>query len=351
MKRNILDLLCIAAQIYPMLQSLNLSVAHGVMICVENMDVRDAVVCVLEERGARKVELRSFTKGSGRNYIPYFADVNRRISEEKVMNFLEDEKSMSILIGRMILPEWLADLFVGERLIFTEEDMLICDGQKKREKIQHFVQFVRTNPALIFRTLRLLSNSLRNTKERIKQGKLWLMLRASVEAWSVFYRENHSEEQTLQEKQKLIEEVNIFSELPEQHALPEEIGENVGELLVNYVQNNEEVLVGKVDEVDLQLFSAIQDKKAILQKDDYYYVPEELLRAACKPLENVVSFLEIKRGLYQEGYLLCQNRKGCNYTIKLLITNVVGYTSRPRFLKFRRELFESSTSIGFRKEN
>ena len=88
----------------------------------------------------------------------------------------------------------------------------------------------------------------------------------------------------------------------------------------------------------------------ILQDTDFYYVPEDLLKKACKSLLETISFLTIKKELCATGYLLKNEGSAENYTVKLLITNTAGFSCRPRFLKLKKELVESVRSLGFSKK-
>lgn len=350
MRQEILNLLFISAQLYPLMQSLGLSSEQAVVICAENQKDQNILINELKKLGAKQTEIRIFKKEVYRNFLLYFAQIQKSNREQDVLDFLDEDTSLKVLTLVAFLPDYLVERFDEEWIFWGENDMSLSGTPQMCEQMNDFVQYIRKNPFLVYRELRLFAEENKNLNCDMG-GKLWLMLKAAVSAWCIFYREIHTENETLYERQRLCEIVDSFSELPARFSLFDEMGDAVGKLLLNYVNEQSDIIVGDVDRVDSKLAEAIQKKRGILEKDGYYYVPEELLRLACKSIENAVSFLGVKRSLYDEGYLICNNVRGGNYTTKLLVTNVYGYTCRPRFIKLRKELVESATSIGFRKEN
>ncbi len=257
--------------------------------------------------------------------------------------------AMKTMFVSTYLPDYLMEQYSGAHLVFSEEQMISKEKRQIYDQMSEVISYIHQNSSLVYRELRLFSEEANNYMDCYAGGKLWLMLKAAVLVWCTFFRETHAEEETLYERQRLNELVDYFAELPERFSSFDEIGETVGTLLMNYVNEQSDIIVGDADNVDAKLAEALQKKKAILGKGNFYYVPEEILRSACKPIENVISFLKVKRSLYDEGHLVCNNVCGGNYTTKLLITNVYGYTCRPRFVKLTKDLVESATSMGFNR--
>lgn len=349
MSREILSLLFLSAQVYPLMQSLGLTPEQGVLVCTENLQIERTLVNDLKKLGAKQVKIRAFKKESMRNYLLYFSLIQRCDRETDVLEFLDEDMAMKMMFVPIYLPDYLIEQYDGTYLVFSEEQMISKGKQQIYDQMSETISYIHQNSSLVYRELRLFSEEANNYMDCYAGGKLWLMLKAAVPVWSTFFRETHTEEETLYERRRLNELVDYFAELPERFSSFDEIGETVGTLLLNYVNEQSDVIVGDADYVDSKLADAIQRKQGILEKGDCYYVPEELLRSACKPIENVISFLKVKRSLYDEGYLMCNNVHGGNYTTKLLVTNVYGYTCRPRFIKLTKDLVESATSIGFNR--
>ena len=349
MMKEIVGLLILAAQLYPLMQSLELSPEGGVIVCVENPQIKSAFVNYLKKLDAKQVKIRKLKKGLKRNYLLYFALFQSCDREDDVVEFLDDDTAMNMLIVPVFLPDFRMDCYTGEQLVFSEGLMISNGNPQIYAQMSEVILYIHQNSSLVYRELRLFSEEANNYMDCYAGGKLWVMLKAAVLVWCTFFRETHTEEETLYERQRLNELVDYFAELPERLSSFDELGETVGTLLINYVNEQSDIIVGDADNVDAKLAEALQKKKAILGKGNFYYVPEEVLRSACKPIENVISFLKVKRSLYDEGHLVCNNVCGGNYTTKLLITNVYGYTCRPRFIKLQKEIVESATSIGFKR--
>ena len=352
MSREILNLLFLSAQVYPLMQSLGLTPEQGVLVFAENMLIQSALVDALNKLDAKQVKIRAQKRESWRNYLLYFSLIQRSDREQDVLEFLDNDMAMHMLIATTYLPDYLMERYSGEQLVFSEEHMILAGKQQVYDKMNEVLLYIHQNSALVYRELRLFSEEANNCVDCYADRKLWRMLKAAVQVWCIFFRETHTEVETLSERRRLNKLVDYFAELPERFSSFDELAETVGALLLNYVNGQSNIIVGDVDNVDSKLAEAVQNQRGILEKGDFYYVPEEVLRSACKPIENVISFLKVKRSLYDEGYLGCNNVCGGNYTTKLLITNVYGYTCRPRFIKLRKDLVETATSIGFnRREN
>lgn len=80
--------------------------------------------------------------------------------------------------------------------------------------------------------------------------------------------------------------------------------------------------------------------------EEFYYIPEKILRKACESFRDSVSILSVKRALFDSGFLCCNDAKEGNYTVKKLLTNAYGCSFRPRFLKIKKEFFISGGSLG-----
>ena len=351
MRQDMLCLLVISAQLHPLMQNLGLCSEHGVIVCVENPKIQSVLVNDLKKLGAKQVKVKTFKNEAKRNYLLYFTQIQRCDREQDVLDFLDSDMTMNTLITAAYLPDYVTEQYNEDWLIFSEECMVESGEYRMHEQMNRGIAFIRENPSLVYRELRLLAEEAKNREECYASGKLWLMLKAAARVWCMFFRETHTEDESLYERQRLYEVVDYFADLPERFSAFDEIGDSVVYLLINYVNEQSDIVVGAADKVDSKLADAIERKQGILEKGDCYYVPEELLRSACKPIENAVSFLKVKRSLYAEGYLVCNNVRGGNYTTKLLVTNVYGYTCRPRFIKLRKELVESATTIGFRRNS
>lgn len=75
----------------------------------------------------------------------------------------------------------------------------------------------------------------------------------------------------------------------------------------------------------------------ILYSEDYYFIPEQLLKKICSPLLETASFVQIKKELSDSG-MLESNNVGGNYTVKISCYNPeTKNNERFRFLKINKK--------------
>lgn len=83
----------------------------------------------------------------------------------------------------------------------------------------------------------------------------------------------------------------------------------------------------------------------ILYDDKSYFISENLLRRCCEPLEQTVSFLQLKKELALSGVLQSDRTEG-NYTVKkVLYDATTGEERRLRFLRLNKEKFISDENL------
>ena len=87
-------------------------------------------------------------------------------------------------------------------------------------------------------------------------------------------------------------------------------------------------------------------KHVILQDHNNYYFPEKFFKTICEPLLKSVSFLHLKNEMHKNGMLICDDSKHKNFTVKkFFYNNESNEEIRMRFLKFSKEVFETSEGL------
>ena len=168
----------------------------------------------------------------------------------------------------------------------------------------------------------------------------------AAEIFCSYFREKHDETQTRELRVILHQAIKQSLELAECYAEDLENADFIKKAIESCVDRNDGIKIGKIDEVEGELAKALQEEEAILFDEEYYYISEKILRKACEFFQDSVSILSVKRALLDSGFLCCNDAKEGNYTVKKLLTNVYGYSFRPRFLKIRKEFFMSGSSLG-----
>lgn len=339
MEINVFGLLSITSCIYPMLKEQNYVPSGGIVLLLNSYESQNWIAEMWKQTDAVEVTLSKEEKITNRNYQLYLLRLKKLQKKEKIEEFLEESRALHVILAGGVIPEFLERDFPANILGVDVADNDVFNVQVNVDNIKKFKNYAIHNSAVIVRALRLYKK-----RYNAKENKIVTMLQASVFAWCAYFREFHTEEETAEEEKKMfaaIERQLYFVDTLDA------LGESVSAALVQYVKSHEDIVIGNVDDVDSILDKAIKEDRAILEKGIFYLVPEKLLRVACTQLLELVSFPLIKKGLFREGYLIANNVSNGNYTTKTLITNVYGYTSRPRFLKLKKELFQSSISIGF----
>ena len=339
---NEITLIEIAAKIYPLLKDQEMTPSQGLVAICASLDVQSKIVDSMKSFGAIQLSNQKKER-SLRNYELYFFKYRKMKNGEILEDFLEDTSALKLVIG-VLLPDSLCSEYAECLLIFDESILEHSEDEADaKTEMTNFFEYAKKNSAIICRTIKLFKQRM-----DMKERKVSLMLKAAACAWCEYFRETKTEEQTQQEKEGLMKLIDRWVEITENYFEFDAVSRTIGVLFVDYVNSCDDIIIGITDEVDSAMAKAIERRRGILEGRDFFFVPEELLREACMPLMDSISFLSIKRELHNEGYLLCNNMKNQNYTTKVLITNVYGYSCRIRFLKLRRELFESSMNVGFK---
>ncbi len=125
-----------------------------------------------------------------------------------------------------------------------------------------------------------------------------------------------------------------------------EIQEEVNELTWDYVGAHVEVKFANVEMVGPKANQAMKADCAILYDEDYYYIPEKLMKQICAPLLKCLSVSELKGQLEKERLILCN---GEGFTVKKKFRTIDGVSGRCRAFKFVKEKLISPD--GFRLED
>lgn len=346
--QDILLLLEITGEIFPLLKEVGLGVEEGIVLFAETTQLKEKLLWELTQLGVVNcTSNRQIRENVRNNRINLYIE-KQYDPAEKIYNFLNSGECLSVILTSGILPQYAQR---GNLLVFNGEISSEMISEVFFKEIEKFREYVHKHPAIVLRELRLLKKSEAFRQNTVNDGCMQKMLKASGEVWRTFLIEEHDEEKSNMVRQRLWDTVDAFTELAEEYESIENVADAVGKMLRKYVKKHDDIEICDLTNINLRITEKIQEKKAILQDCEFYYISEELLRKACQPLLGVISFLTIKRELYTAGFLLKNEGTAENYTTKLLITNSCGFVYRPRFLKLRKELIESIRTLGFSENN
>lgn len=341
---DIFLLLNVLSEIRPLLIDADLDFESGIIIFCED--------------GRKVVELQKSMINAGAEYVKNLGKNDSKIRnnqiglhvyfkydrEADIIDFLKNDGFTPVILLGGVMPELLQE---WSNVIVFERDM---DIQMLRvlENFQRFVAYAHKNSNAIQKALKLFQTSeifLQNTSNSM----FHISLEAAAEIFCNYYREGHTELKTVQKRRNLSQEIVHVMGISEIYAEKFDSCDMVRKAVLNYVDENLQIQIGKVDDIDGAMTKAIEREEAILLDTEYYFIPEKILRCACESFRDVASILSVKKALWEEGHLCCNGTKEANFTVKKTVINAYGQCFRPRFLKMRRDFFESQDSLGLQE--
>lgn len=344
--QRILFLLSCTAEIRPILQEKNLLSEKGVLIYAENKENLDCAVQTLKIGGAVSCCRMSEAKMLLNNMTALHS-YSRTDKAEDIERYLLSEQFLPIVTAANMIPPDLTQ-FSNLLVVASCED----PGEDYREKLSWFQERVRSNPAEAEKALDLLRSS-KKIKKLFQLPELAMTLMASMEVFCYYYRFEHTESETeiVQNRFRVAIENQICMAESFENSL--DILEVVRKAILDWIDQNPEVQIREYDNIDGEAVKALEKDRIIVYDSASYYFPEALLRKACQPLLDIVSFTTIKAVLYEGGILMANAGATFTYTVKKVLMTVYGAPLRKRFIKLQRDFFISVTSIGleFRRKS
>jgi hypothetical protein len=328
-----LFLVNLAAEMAPLLDDAGLGRKKGVVIFVERSADIGIVQKYFADMGAVMCKNLTSPKWVQNNKVGLHLFQLYDRETENLKFLAEDDFSPSVLV-HSILPDYLRN---AEALVVINHEIEF--HPEIVEKFIEFQQYIHKSPEFVQKNIRLFVSS-KNYFRYKQYGELGLKLKASAEVYTKYYRETHNEDATERLENEFNSIIDELIENSECYSGEWDNSDTIRSLVATYLEENSKVQIGNVNEIEGKLAEANQRGEAILWDGQFYYFPEKVLKSACKPILDVVSFLDIKRELQMKGYLRCQNITGGNFTVKKTITNAFGCKTRQRFLVIRKDFFD-----------
>lgn len=329
-------LLGICADIHPILKEAGLAIHGGVILYSEEMRGADALIQQLKRIGVifcrtwKEVPRAEATL----NFKIYAHALRRNEDADKILDFLETDEALMAVVAFGILPEYLAFDCVPNRIVFqASEQEMSAIGDVSRI-LQGFCNFVHEKPAWLIQELQKFKTS--KSFGEIQGDYFLASLSASASCFAAYFRESHDEAET-----ELIQswlELSIRQVKEWQGEELDNLPAVVRRAVEAYITASD-IEICDLDNVDGRVQNALEAGRAVLYDSQFYYLPEDLLKASCEGIVGTNSLLAIKQRLYREGIIQSNSAQSGNYTVKLHYTNVFGAPCRKRFLKFRRQFF------------
>lgn len=253
--------------------------------------------------------------------------------EQEILEFLVEKRFTPLVIVGGILPE------------FLEENSYMFRFDLRGSDIRDFADMYKKMKNEVLSHLEHLMYEISNFKSSklLKQIEIdessqgcFEIFALTGKVWQLVLRESNDEETAERWLNSYCEaSATTLRKMDDLCGLCD-ISEVIRKCVVTYVMKNDvkmmefHTITGDSDSIETIWYDA-----------DYYYFSESFLKKICKPLQNTVSFQQIKTELCEAGILVCNNTKNRNFTVKKSCFDIqTGCERRIRFLKLvKQELF------------
>lgn len=341
---DMLLLINIMAEIRPFLLDAGLDFQGGIFIfCEDNQDMlrwRKELM----DAGAECIKNLGKSNWKIRNNQVGFHLYGKYDKEADIANFLEENGFTPVVLSGGMVPEVLQEW--PNRFVFESGAKIY--GAIAQNDFQKFRSYAHTNPHALQKDVKLFRSSAFYARNK-RIPSLWTGLRVAADVFFNCYRELYSEEETGRKHSGLVRAINYCKKTAENYLEEFDSCDLIRQALETYLDGNPQIQIVNAANIDGVLTESIRREEAVLFDENFYFIPEKILRCACEPFGDIASILSAKRALYDEGYLCSNAVKGGNFTVKKTLVNAYGQCFRPRFLKIKKEFFATAESLGLQE--
>lgn len=341
---RLIQLLGIAGELNYVFNAKQFGLDKGIALLLhENISIGNFVANFQDECGAVRVNVpkRSCEKAV-RNYQLAVCEYSKYQKWEELASFLDIKKFVPVVVVKGIVPDELRDMaYIIE--ISPEMDKSM-KRPKFRAEVDTMIKFIRENPDVVVRELELLHT----TEMFLKNDNNSLLLKNLLAAMCVyvaFYRTTHTDMETVAVKAEIEREIQECARRAEELTEEYDCTDAVKTAINLYFERNRNLEIYEVSEVNEQVLKAVKVGKAVLFDNDFYYISEGLFKSACSSLLTVLSFIQIKKNLRDEGFLVCNRIENTNFTVKKVFGDKKGQSFRERVIKLQKEFLVSRDGL------
>lgn len=312
----------------------------GAILFIPDKNKEESVIQSFELCGGVRGEIHGSKIPVFPNYKVGLVTYQPFYKEEAIRKYISCDKYFPVMIVCGIVPEKL--LFC--RNIITLENV-DDDFERARERATLFnriTEYLHGNGKFVIDNIQSLTKKYKKTEE---EDRLHRVLYFSSIICCSYLADNAIEREDGQEILCHMETMNhkMLSAV--------EIGNDgtsillmVKRALVKYVDERKDVRFGHIEKAEGDLMTSLDNGKAILYDDNFYYIGESMFRKTIESYQQVISYLSVKQELYRAEILSCDGVEG-NYTTKATVVNTYGMVRRLRFLKLRKERIDDGGEL------
>ena len=336
---KLISLIVINSELNFVFHRKNLGMDRGILLLLnEALSMNEFVHSLLDIVGAVEVKKLKYEVKDVWNYQLAIHKYRQSDKMEALQDYLDNTKFLPVVLVYGIVPEVLKGY--GYIIKISETSVFNMKCSEFVEEINSMREFIRSNPEIIVRELDLVYTSEEDEQEQ-EHSPLFVSLLAALRVYCAFYRNVHSESDTMIVKAEMLDEIKRCVQLAKEMEEDDDSIDAIRSITLKYFEEDKDYKLTDVGKVDGNTMKAVKNGEVVLYDNEFYYISEPLFRKSCKPLLPVLSFIEIKKMLRDEGVLYCNEIENTNFTIKKVYVNVYGITCRERFLKVDKKFFSS----------
>ncbi|MDY5483395.1 MAG: hypothetical protein SPF91_04285, partial [Clostridium sp.] len=306
----------------------------GFLMIMEKGGITESVARAMEEKFDAK-RLRNMKSRNFQNDRLNFYIKKRGDTDAELEGFLRGDDYVSVLLqtgGR-------GDVFyfTPPVLCLEERDLVqLISGQNFVREIDDFENFIVNSQAAACSCLKFVKESAWYLD--LCDNLLFCGLRATISLMQIYLVQSQVEEIAAA---KLDRAKTVLNMLIKRAECVDDDGvfAIVRDLLEDYLSSSFLPVISSIDAIDDEMVKAMEENRALLFDDDFYYIPDQILKQACAPLLCERGFYSLKNQLVEEGVIIINKQENPNYTIKKQVRSQKGKIMRGRFLKLSREKF------------
>ena len=257
-------------------------------------------------------------------------------SAKEIETFLQEKSFLPVVLVGGVLPEELIEtgyVFYIERMFENIEDVI--DEFKKLDQLIDNINVLNY-------IIQNAENSVLMDKYKRNDGYAWCMKAfvVTAELWGSILQKDLSEMEVRDLKDEYCE--TLFDRLDQMDDLygVADVEEAVKYFIIKYLDRHPRIRFINVTE------ATCEANDSVLYDDDIIYFPETMLKEACEPVKESISFLQLKKEMEESGIIICNATKKHNYTVKKSIfDSKKGKSRRIRFVKIVRKKLQLQDGI------
>lgn len=262
--------------------------------------------------------------------------------DQKIIDFLNKDEGLPVVLVDGIVPEFLRDF---ENIFLLKSK----DMESKIAKIQgdcrEFKQYVVREREYVLKKLEVIKKSQKYRDKKELDGRIdfYEMMMAVGEIWKDFEspkcHEEVAEAHLKNFKAFILESIQGAERMVENYGVHEAVREAIFQYVKSKSVKFKNFSEGLYSEKDEEI-------EWIMYDENGYYFLEKLLRKMCRPLLSNVSFLQLKREMFDDGMIVKHNTKKTNFTVnKVFFDHRLRKAVRTRFIKIPKEYLTSDEGL------